>query len=285
MTFLALVLQARETLVRAGISSDTAAFDADLLARHACRWDRATWLAHRSDAADPAFEQAYAALIARRCTREPVAYIRGTQEFWGRDFLVTPDVLIPRPETELIVEAAIAIVKEQPDASIADVGTGSGCIAITLALECPGARVWATDISEEALVVARENASRLGVAERVSFVHGSYLAGVPQPLHLIVTNPPYVAERDRTGLAPEVGEHEPAVALFGGADGSRHVRALLREARDILPLNGHLVMEIGYGQILAIESEVQAVSGLTLEAIREDLQGIPRVLVVRRADA
>lgn len=282
MTFLALVLQARETLVRAGISRDTAALDADLLARHAGRWDRATWLVHRSDAADPVFEQGYAALIARRCTREPVAYIRGTQEFWGRDFLVTPDVLIPRPETELVVEAATAIVKEQPDAALADVGTGSGCIAITLALECPDARVYATDISEAALGVARENARRLGAAERVRFIHGSYLDGVPQPLNVIVSNPPYVAERDRSGLAPEVGEHEPAVALFGGTDGSRHVRALLRSARDILPLNGYLVMEIGFGQILAIESEVQDVSGLTLEAIREDLQGIPRVVIARK---
>jgi release factor glutamine methyltransferase len=282
VTFLELARQARETLVRAGISLDTAALDADLLARHARRWDRATWLAHRSDAADPAFELAYAALIARRCTREPIAYIRGSQEFWARDFLVTPDVLIPRPETELVVEAAMAIVKEQPEATLVDVGTGSGCIAITLALECPEARVYATDVSETALRVAGENARRLGAAERVRFIHGSYLTGVPQPLHLVVSNPPYVAERDRTGLSPEVGDHEPAVALFGGTDGFRDVRALLRHARDTLALNGHLVMEIGYGQILAIENEVQDVSGLGLETIREDLQGIPRVVVARK---
>lgn len=281
MTFLALVQQARDTLVRAGVSKSTAMLDADLLARHACGWDHATWLARRSDAADAAFEERYAALIARRCTREPVAYIRGTQEFWGRDFLATPDVLIPRPETEFVIEAAMAILKTQPDATVADVGTGSGCIAITLALECPEARVYATEISAAALMVARENARRLGAAERVQFIHGSYLAGVPQP-QLIVTNPPYVAERDRSGLSPEVGEHEPAVALFGGDDGSRHVRALLREARDLLPLNGHLVMEIGYGQILAIENEVREVSGLQLDAIGDDLQGIPRVITARK---
>jgi release factor glutamine methyltransferase len=284
VTFLELVLQARETLARAGISATTVALDADLLARHASGWDLATWLTRRTEAADAAFEERYAALIERRRAREPVAYIRGTQEFWGRDFEVTPDVLIPRPETELSIEIVAALAGRQARPTIADVGTGSGCIAITLALECPAAEVWATDVSAAALAVARTNARRLGAQDRVRFVEGSYLAGVPRALDLVVSNPPYVAARDAGGLSPEVVDHEPAVALFGGADGFRDVRALLREASTALAPGGWLVMEIGYGQSLTIEDEVAAVAGLRLEELRDDVQGIQRVVVVRRSD-
>jgi len=283
MTFVEHVAQAREALIRVGISLTTAALDADLLARHAIGWDRATWLARRSEAADSAFEHTFAALVARRCTREPVAYIRAIQEFWGRAFLVTPDVLIPRPETELVVETALTIVREQPDLTLVDVGTGSGCIAITLAIECPEALIWATDVSEPALRIARQNALRLGAAERVTFIHGPFAGGVAQPIHLIVSNPPYVREGDRAGLAPEVADNEPAVALFGGSDGLREVRALVRTARDTLAPQGHLVMEIGIEQSAAVEDAVRQLGGLTLEAIHEDLQGIPRVVVARRS--
>jgi release factor glutamine methyltransferase len=180
------------------------------------------------------------------------------------------------------VEIAAGILGHQPGRSVADVGTGSGCIAISLALECPAAIVWATDVSEAALRVASLNAGRLRADTRVRFVHGPYLAGVHRPLDVIVSNPPYVAERDAAGLAPEVGAHEPAVALFGGADGLRDVRALLREASTALSPGGWLVMEIGYGQSLSIETEIAAVPGLTLVEIREDLQRIPRVVVARR---
>jgi release factor glutamine methyltransferase len=282
VTFVELVVHARESLIRAGISPATAAFDADLLARHARGWDRASWLARRLEPADSRFELAFAALVARRCAREPAAYIRGIQEFWGREFVVTPDVLSPRPETELVVETALTIMREQRDLTLVDVGTGSGCIAITLALERPDARIWATDVSEGALRIARENAGRLGAAERVTFIHGPFSGGVRQPIHLIVSNPPYVRERDRSGLAPEVVDYEPAVALFGGDDGLREVRALLRHARDTLASRGHLVMEIGFDQGPPIERELRDLGGLSLEAIHEDLQGIPRVVVAQR---
>jgi release factor glutamine methyltransferase len=142
--------------------------------------------------------------------------------------------------------------------------------------------VWATDVSQAALHVARENARRLGVADRVRFVHGAFSTGVPPPLHLMVSNPPYVAERDRSTLAPEVVEYEPAVALFGGEDGLREVRVLLRHARDTLAPQGQLVMEIGFGQGPAIEQEVRHLPGLGLEAIHPDLQGIPRVVTARK---
>ena len=283
MTLFERVQEAREALTHAGVSPATAARDADLLARHALGWDLATWLARRAEPVHDPFEHAYAPLILRRLEREPIAYIRGTQEFWGRDFVVTPDVLIPRPETELIVETAVALARDRARPAIADVGTGSGCIAVSLAIECPDAAIWATDISEAALGIASANAARLSVGDRVQFVRGSYLATVPRPIDIIVSNPPYVAEADRAGLAPEVVDNEPAVALFGGTDGFRDVRALLREAGAALAPDGRLVMEVGYGQSLSIENEISAVGGLALDGIRDDLQGIPRVVVVRRA--
>ena len=282
MTLHALVIQAKDDLERAGVSTSTAAFDAELLARHVLRWDRATWLTRRTDAADPGFSDQYAALISRRTAREPVAYIRGVQEFWGRDYLVTPAVLIPRPETELAIEVAQAFLRDRPEAVVADIGTGSGCIAITLALEHPAARIYATDISPAALAVARANATRHG-AERIHFMAGAFLADVPRPVDLIVTNPPYVPDKDRRGLAPEVKDHEPALALFGGDDGLDTVKAIVELSRRALAPHGHLIMEIGYGQ----DDQVAAIGGsvpdLVLEEIRADQQGIPRVAVLRRA--
>jgi release factor glutamine methyltransferase len=276
------VLRAREALTRAGISAATASLDADLLARHALGWDLVTWLMRRTEIADPAFEQSYSPLLERRIAREPVAYIRGMQEFWGRNFMVSPAVLIPRPETELVVETAAALARRHAHATIVDVGTGSACIAVSLAFECADASIWATDVSAAALGIARANATRLGAGDRVRFVQGSYLATVPRPIDIIVSNPPYVADRDKAGLAPEVADHEPALALFGGPDGLRNVRILLREASVALAPAGHLVIEIGYGQSELVEAEVQSVGGLALEEIHADLQGIPRVVVVRR---
>jgi release factor glutamine methyltransferase len=282
VTLFEVVLQARETLARAGISASTAALDADLLARHVLGWDRARWLERRTETADDEFSQAYAALITRRGRREPVAYIRGVQEFWGREFLVTPDVLIPRPDTELVVELAAAWLNTRSQASVVDVGTGSGCIAISLALDCPHAIVWATDVSGAALRVAAANAVHLNAVDRVRFVQGSYLAGVPRPIDVVVSNPPYVAEHDAAGLAPEVVGHEPGVALFGGADGLHAARVLLQEASTGLAPDGRLFMEIGFGQYTPIEAAIADVAGLSLIEIRHDLQGIPRVVVAKR---
>jgi release factor glutamine methyltransferase len=265
----------------AGVLPDTATLDADLLARHAAGWDHATWLARRNEHAPDAFTREYERLIARRAAREPVAYIRGVQEFWGREFIVTSAVLIPRPETELVIEHAAPFLERHPQATIVDVGTGSGCLAITLALEHPAATVYAVDISEAALAIARVNAQRHG-AERVQFLHGSLLADIPPPVDLIVANPPYVAERDKAGLSREVRDYEPAVALFGGADGWRHIRTLLRQIPHVLTRDGLVLMELGYGQSEEVGAEVAAVSELHLEAVLPDLQGIPRTAVIRR---
>jgi release factor glutamine methyltransferase len=282
VTFYEAASQARARLIDAGLQSATAALDADLLARHAAGWDLATWLARRTEPADAAFLQRYQPLVQRRLRREPVAYIRGVQEFWGREFRVTPDVLIPRPETELLIERASAFLAAHPQAVVVDIGTGSGCIAITLALEHPTTAVFAIDISEPALDVARQNAVRLG-AERVRFIHGSHLAHAPRPIDLIVANPPYVAERDKPGLSPEVRDHEPALALFGGHDGWRNVRTILRTAPDVLSIDGCLMMEVGYGQSEYLAHEVEQAGRLVLQEIAEDLQRIPRLAIVTRA--
>ena len=281
MTFHQLALEAREVLERAGISQITAAFDAEILARHILGWDRAAWLARRGEEASHEFRNTYSTLIARRATREPVAYIRGVQEFWGRDFEVGPGVLIPRPETELVIETAAPFLKDRHAVSVVDVGTGSGCLAVTLALEHPTAEVFATDISAEALALARRNASRLGAA-RVVFRHGALLANIPEPVAMIVSNPPYVAETDRPGLAPEVRDHEPATALYGGRDGLAILHAILIAARTALTLGGRLITEIGYGQDERVRQMIAAFPELLLESTVDDLQQIPRVMVVQR---
>jgi release factor glutamine methyltransferase len=282
VTYHDLAVAARATLERAGVAAAEARLDADLLARHALGWDQATWLSGRHDRAPSDFEPAYTALIARRAAREPVAYIRGVQEFWGRQFVVTPAVLIPRPETELLIEVAGEFLADCPHRIVADIGTGSGCLAVTLALEHPGLTVHATEISAEALVVARQNAARLGAGDRIQFYCARYLDGVPAPIDLIVANPPYIPAPDRDTLAPEVAAHEPALALFAGEDGLREVRAILHAARHALSPIGLIACEIGIGQAETIARELTTIDGLDFVEIRPDLQGIPRVLLARR---
>jgi len=226
-----LVDAARTPLVAAGIPVDEAALDAELLMRDVLAWDRASWITRREEAAAPAVAQAFARAIARRAGREPVAYIRGVQEFYGRAFQVRPGVLIPRPETELLIDEALTLLAGQATPRIADVGTGSGCLAITLALETPGATVAATDISADALAIARANATALGMTTRIDFRHTSLLDGVSGLFDLLVANPPYVPERDASSLAPEVLAHEPLVfgrTLFGETQ-------LEVPARDVAP--------------------------------------------------
>lgn len=276
---------ARTRLVEAGIPAAEAARDASLLARHVLGWDHARLLAAETEAPPAAFADAFARVIARRAAREPAAYIRGVQEFYGRDFVVSSAVLIPRPETEFVVDEALACLREigmPPEPRVVDVGTGSGCIAITLAFEWPTARVVATDISEAAIAVATANAARLGVSARVTFLQGSHLVGVAPPLDLVVANPPYIADHFSAALVPEVGAHEPAVALFGGRDGLREVREFARQSAERLRPGGWLVMEFGDGQEEGVRRVIADTEGLTLVRVRDDLQGIARVVVARR---
>src|SRR5947207_526136 len=202
---------ARAKLVEAGIRADDAAVDVDVYARTILGWDKATLVANLREPAPVDLEPRFSEWITRRERREPTAYIVGTREFWGRDFLVTPAVLVPRPETEFIVEEALALTIGAAAPRIADIGTGSGILAVTLAAELPLATVVATDLSGDALDVASQNAERLGVADRMRFVRTSYLDDVDGTFDLIVANPPYVRELDKPALSPDV-RHEPEVA-------------------------------------------------------------------------
>lgn len=279
MTIAERVTDARRALEQAGIPAPEAALDAELLARTALGWDRAAFVTRRREPADAAFDAAYAALVARRARREPVGYILGEREFWGLPFEVTRDVLIPRPETELIVEEALAAFGGgHPPSLVIDVCTGSGCLAVTLAREFGGADVIATDISEAALGVARRNAARHGVSGRIDFRVADLLDGVAVRADLIVANPPYVPRRDAGSLAPEVRDHEPHVALFAGDDGLEVYRRLLPAARTRLTRQGKLVVELGIDEADAVAALAEAAS-LRVEHTRQDLQGITRTMM------
>lgn len=270
--------RAREAIAAAGIRPQDAAFDAEVLARKVLGCDRAGYLVRLRDEEPGGFADAYRALVDRRCRREPVAYILGEREFWGLPFEVTPDVLIPRPETELIVEEALGLFPagRAPEV-IVDVGTGSGCLAVALALEFGGARVIATDISEAALAVARRNAARNG-AGHIDFRAGDLLEPVTEAADLIVSNPPYVAAGDAAGLVPEVREHEPHVALFAGASGLSLFEKLFPSAATRIRPGGRLIVEVGYDQDERVAA-IAAGHGWTLSHVRQDLQAITRTVI------
>ena len=271
----------RARLIEAGVSPADAAVDVDVYARAILGWDRATLLANQRDTSPAALEPQFSEWIARRERREPTAYILNGREFWGREFLVTPAVLVPRPETEFIVEESIPLMRGTRVPRIADIGTGSGILAVTLASELSASTVVATDLSGDALDIARENARRLAVDDRVTFVETSYLDGVDGPFDLIVANPPYVKDGDRRALARDV-RHEPDVALFGGPDGLRDVSGVLDAAVQKLKPGGWFVMEFGYGQEDDVRRLVDGRPALRLDRIRDDLQGIARTVVIQK---
>lgn len=268
-------------LEAAGILPDEARLDAELLVRDLQGWDRGVWITHAHLEAESDLADRLEPLVARRMAREPMAYIRGRCEFWGREFAITRAVLIPRPETELIVETALRLV-DSASATVADVGTGSGCIGITLALERPGWRLCATDISEAALQVATGNAARHAVSERLSFERAALSgSGAPNRFDAMVSNPPYVPSGDRDGLQPEV-RYEPDEALFGGADGLDVVRALVDDAISRLVSRGWLIFEFGFGQDTAVRTLLESTGRWSDIEIQPDLQGIPRTAGARR---
>jgi release factor glutamine methyltransferase len=282
MTIHDLVLGARERFVNAGISANLAALDAEVLAREVLGWDRARFLVERHEKASSRFLLRFEPLVARRVRREPVSYILGAREFWGLPFEVGPDVLIPRQETELIVEETIAVAGKDSQPRIVDVGTGSGCIAIALAVEIPGARIVATDVSPHALQVARRNAERHQVSDRITFVETNFLDGVDLGADIIVSNPPYVPSVSSLGLTPEVRDYEPAVAVFAGEDGLDAMRTVAAAASLCLAPGGFLVMEFGCGQDDCVVALVGEIADLELVKVRHDLQDIPRTIVCRR---
>lgn len=220
--------------------------------------------------------------LRRRLKREPTAYILKQREFYGLDFFVDRRVLIPRPETELLVEKAVALAGERP-LRVVEVGTGCGAVAIALAHHLPRARIWATDISPSALQVARRNRKRYRLGHRVRLLEGDLLLPLPGPADLIVANLPYVRDSDIAGLPPEVRDYEPLSALRGGPDGLDLVRRLLAQAPSRLRPGGWLLFEVGQGQAeTAIALARQALGGARVE-VAADPAGIPRLVMAKWA--
>lgn len=276
--------QAISELTAAQVPSASTA--AEVLLMHVLGNDRAFLYAHPEVELSLEQERAYRLLLERRAAGTPTQYLTGRQEFWGLTFQVEPGVFIPRPETEHVVEAALAIVRERlkkPTARIVDIGAGTGCIALALASELPAAEIFATDISEAALAVARRNAEALGLASRVSFLQSDLLDAFGSSrgsFDLIVSNPPYVSPREAAQLPREVLEHEPAEALFSPGEGLAITRRLIEQAALLLLSGGWLALELGY----QMSSRVQSLlgSGWTSVEITPDLRGIPRVLSAQK---
>ena len=269
-----------DELGRAGITE--VRFEADLLLRHALGCSRESLLARLQEPVPAEATGHFFQLIERRRGRVPVQYIIGTQEFYGLSFRVTPAVLIPRPETEGVVDQTALELENEQAPRIADIGCGSGCIAIALAQTLEDAELVAIDRSKAALAIARENALRHGVAARVELVESNLLEPVADAdLDAVVSNPPYIPDEELAGLEPEVTEHEPRDALSGGADGLDVIRRLVPQAHRALRPGGVLVMEIGHGQSQAVETLVRE-AALKQVRIVADLAGIPRVVIARK---
>lgn len=283
----ALVAWTRQSLTQAGISN--AAQEAMWLLEHALavRYHQLV-----SEAEQPVSSDAWARaeiVVARRVAREPLQYVLGTQEFCGLEFSVSPAVLIPRPETELLVRQVHDHVQARSDATIVDVGTGSGCIAIALATGLTKPRILAIDRSPDALAMAKSNAARHAVRDRIEWLEGDLLMPLQGQLSegsvdVIVSNPPYISESDWAGLEPEVRIFEPCMALVGGVQGTEFHERLLRESREILAPGGMLIMEIGAGQGPMIRRLAGQIDGYRALRIIEDAAGIERVVVARRVE-
>jgi release factor glutamine methyltransferase len=246
--------------------------------------DRTFLLSHAEDQVADEFLIAFQETVERRAGGEPLQYITGVQDFFGREFHVTPDVLIPRPETELLVEAAIEVIGSEP--FVCDVGTGSGCIAITLLCEINNARAVAIDKSSAALEIAKVNAQNQLVAERMVFLVSDCFNSVDKDEYqfdVVVSNPPYVSAAIIDGLQREVKDHEPLMALSPGADGLSLIRRLLLEAPAFLKAGGYMIMEIGFDQGEAVKDLVDESVWHLLE-IRPDLQGIPRIVILQKRE-
>jgi release factor glutamine methyltransferase len=261
---------------------DAPELDARLLLGHALGLDHAALVAQSDRALTAQESDALAALTARRLAHEPVARILGRKEFWGLPLTLDADTLIPRPETETVVEAALTALhdREQVALRIADLGTGSGALLLALLSELPHARGIGADISPAALACARANAAALGLADRAAFAACDYGAALNGPIDLIVANPPYVARADIAALQAEVRDFDPARALDGGPDGLAAYRAIAPQARRLLALDGILVVELGFGRLAAVRSIFTA-AGLAPVAVRHDLSGVVRALVAR----
>ncbi len=276
MTLAQALQAARARLHEAGI--EDADLEAEVLLRHALGLERADLYARLQEDIDAAQAAAFERFIQRRLTHEPTAYIVGRKEFYGIDLEVTPDALIPRPETELLVDEALRLAPDGP-CLIVDVGTGCGAIAVALATRLPRAIIYAIDSSERALALAARNVERLGLSAAVHLLHGDLLDPLPRPVDLIVANLPYVKTGDWEVSPPEIREHEPREALDGGREGTASLARLLRAAPSHLRPAGRLLAEIGWDEGDQL-TEVTRRSFPTAEiTVKKDLAGLDRVLV------
>lgn len=275
-------LEATQVLRRAGVPESRR--EAASLLAHALGRDRTFLITHAEEEVPAEIVALFRSLVERRAQGEPLQYITGHTEFFKLDFEVTPDVLIPRPETELLVETALDLLQRKDAPLVCDVGTGSGCIVISILHESARALGLGLDISEAALDVARRNALRHGVEERLSLMLSDCfeaLSETDKRFDMIVSNPPYVAEDALEGLQREVRDFEPRSALTPGGDGLAVIRRLLVEAPSLLQTGGHLLMEIGFDQHEAVGKLIDARSWELLD-IHKDLQGIPRTVALRK---
>lgn len=274
-------VQNGESRLRAGPHPERARRDAETLLLHLIQRDRTFMIANPLANLSAEGAVRYYALVERRLAGEPIQYITGETEFYGLPFRVNRNVLIPRPETEHLVEKVLVLAADFEKPRIVEVGTGSGAIAVALAHKLPGSRISAIDISAPALAIARGNAERNGVADRIRFLRGNLLEPVAgEQFEIVVSNPPYVAESDRASLAVEVRDYEPELALYAG-DGLGFFRRLIPDARAALVSGGFLALEIGYGQDSAVAG-LLAESGFEQIDFAADLQGIPRVATASR---
>jgi len=276
---LAEALHAAQARIReAGI--DDAELEAEVLLRHVLGLDRAHLYARLLETIDGEESAAFQRLVERRLAHEPTAYIVGHREFYGIDLEVTPDALIPRPETELLVDEALRVAPPAGPCAIADVGTGCGAIAVALAIHLPQAAIYGVDSSERALALAARNVGRLGLASRVCLLHGDLLDPLAEPVDVIVANLPYVKTSDWEALPPEIHEHEPREALDGGPDGTVGLERLLHAAASRLRPGRCLLAEIGWDQGERLSTVARMLFPTARIDVKKDLAGLDRILVV-----
>jgi release factor glutamine methyltransferase len=263
-------------IILASTDIEDAPLECELLLRHTLKISRVQLYIDLNDELSPEQEETFWHLVKRRGNGEPVAYITGNREFYGLDFYVDPRVLIPRPETELLVEKAINLARGYPIATIAEIGTGCGVIAICLALNLPQAKIYATDTSADALEVASINSEEYGVADRVCLLHGNMLAPLPEPVDLIVANLPYVRKGE-----VQARSFEPLIALDGGSDGLERIRELCRQLAYKLHPGSHLLLEVGQGQTTAVTGLLHSLFPGARVEVTPDLSGIDRVVSLK----
>ncbi len=285
VTLIEAINSAAAKMAAAGISSSR--LDAEVLLCRTLGKDRAWLLAHMQEEIISNHRKDFERAVERRVLREPLQYIVGGQEFWGLEFEVTPDVLIPRPETELVVETALRAARGRDNLCVIDLCTGSGCIAVTLAKELPQARIFATEMSSRALSVARGNARHHGVADRIRFFEGDLFDPLGEldingQVDIIAANPPYVPSGEFGALQPEVRDYEPKLALLAGSEGTEVHCRIIHEAPRFLNKHGELIMEMGLGQAGSLSRLVREHRGYGSIDILKDLAGIDRVIVARK---